>query len=691
MKILFSWLREYIDGDLEPYTAANALTMAGLEVSSVEGDGDDLVFDIEITPNRADCLSLIGVARELRAIFGLKLKKPYFKIERQLKDEEFKINIVEPELCYRYAARIVRGVKIEPSPDWLKYRLEKSGIRSINNVVDITNYVLLEYGHPLHAFDLDLLKGYCIRVGTPKTISGKDFEEIVTLDGIKRTVSSETLLIWDGERPVAVAGVMGGANTEVTEKTKNILIESAYFKPESIRRTSKRIGLTTEASYRFERGTDIEALTEALDRAAYLIQQIAGGQIYETIDVYPKKIHREDIVFSCDSINSFIGYDFKEEDIIRILDLLDIKVEKKDNKYIAKIPSHRQDLSRQEDIAEEVARIYGYDKIPSELPKCLTPVEENTELTKKRNFLNFIRTSLIALGYSEAINFSFMSPIDLDILLIPDNDRRRKYISLLNPLRAEESVMRTTLIPALIRNVVENTFHGLENIKLFEISKVFIKQSADLPTEPFHLGIITKRENLKSLYNEDVYDFYTVKGIVEGLLNHFKLPSVKFLRSTESFLHPGQSADIYVEGEKIGFIGVVSPKVIAKLDLKIHPYICVSEINLDKVFEFSQDIIKYKNFSNYPPVKRDIALVVDIDFEVERIFEIFRSIKSEIIEDVQVFDVYQGKNIPQGKKSIAFSIVYRAFDRTLKTEEVEKFHNEIIQKIISQTGATLRV
>lgn len=691
MRVLLSWLKEYIQGELEPYAAANALTMAGLEVSSIEEDEEDIIFDIEITPNRADCLSLIGVARELKAIFGLKLKKPNFKIERQLKDEAFKIIIVDSELCYRYAGRIVKGVKIEPSPRWIRNRLEKSGLRSINNVVDITNYVLLEYGHPLHAFDLDLLKGYCIRVGTPKTISGKDFEEIVTLDGVKRRLNSDDLLIWDGERPVAIAGIMGGANTEVTEKTKNILIESAYFRPDCIRRTSKRLGLSTEASYRFERGTDIEALMEALDRAAYLICEIAGGEIYEAVDVYPKKIVRKNIVFSCEEINRFIGYGFKEKEILGILELLEIEIEKKDNQYIAKIPSHRQDLWIQEDLAEEVARIYGYDKIPSNLPVCLTPVQENIELTKKRNFLNSIRTSLIALGYTEAINFSFMSPIDLDLLLLPENDIRRRFISLLNPLKVEESLMRTTLIPSLLKNVIDNTSHGLENIRLFEISKVFIKRDSHLPSEPIYLGIITKRENLKSLYKEDTYDFYAVKGTIEGLLTYLKVQSFTFIRSNESFLHSGQSADIYVGNEKIGFVGVISPKVIAKLDLKTHPYICVAEINLDRVFELSQGVLKYKAYSNYPAVKRDVALLVDVDFEVGRIFEILRGIKSEVIEDVQIFDVYRGESIPEGKKSIAFSITYRAFDRTLRTEEVEKIHNEIIHKILSETEATLRI
>ena len=378
MKVPLSWLKEYIDGEIEINHIADALTMAGLEVEAVEEIEGDKVLDIEITPNRADCLSIIGIAREIKAIFGLKLKKPVFKIQKELKDDKFIISIANPELCYRYAGRIVKGLKIAESPAWLKSRLEKSGIRSINNVVDVTNYVLLEYGHPLHAFDLDLLDGYCIRVGTPADF-GRKSEEIETLDGVRRKVGPEDLLIWDGKRPVAVAGVMGGANTEVTEKTVNILIESAYFKPESVRKTSKRLGLSTEASYRFERGTDIENLKEALDRAAFLSQEISGGQIYELIDVYPTKIPQREISFQTEKIRKFIGIALKDEEIIEILHLLDIEVKKDRDNYLAKIPSHRNDLSIEEDIAEEVVRIYGYDRVPSKLPETFKPVKESQE------------------------------------------------------------------------------------------------------------------------------------------------------------------------------------------------------------------------------------------------------------------------------------------------------------------------
>ncbi|MGC8937947.1 MAG: phenylalanine--tRNA ligase subunit beta [Thermodesulfovibrio sp.] len=690
MKVLFSWLKEYIEGEIELKRVAESLTMAGLEVGAIEDFQGDAVVDLEITPNRADCLSLIGIAREIKAILGLKLKKPSFKIQKELKETNFKISIANSELCYRYAGRIVKGVKVSSSPEWLKKRLEASGIRSINNVVDVTNYVLLEYGHPLHAFDLDLIEGAQIRVGTPRDF-GMNEVEITTLDGVKRKLDCHDLLIWDAVKPVAIAGIMGGANTEVTDKTVNVLLESAYFKPERIRKTSKKLGLSTEASYRFERGTDIEALKEALDRAAFLIQQFAGGEIYEAIDVYPKKIPYKNIAFNTEKICKFIGVNLSEEEILRILELLEIQLEKKDSFYIAKIPSHRQDISIEEDIAEEVARIYGYDRIPAELPQAFKYVEENYELTKKRKFLDLIRNYMISLGFSEAVNFSFMSADDLDLFEIPQNDRRRKFICLLNPLRQEESVMRTMLFPGLLKNTEKNTARGIENLKLFEIGRVFIaQQSASLPEEPVHLAVITKKEDFKSPFKDDPYDFYALKGLIDGVFRYFKINNVQYIRSKETFLHPGQSADIFVKDEKIGFIGVLSPRVLSKLDFKTKPYICITELDLDKLFSFVKTEVKYKPFSTYPPVKRDVALILPADFESQKIFELIKSFDSELIEDAFIFDVYQGKGIPEGHKSIAFRIIYRAFDRTLTAEEVDELHTKLVEKIIAHTGAILR-
>lgn len=694
MKVPLSWLQDYFKERLDHKTLSESLTMAGLEVGNIESIDGDFILDLEITPNRSDCLSILGVAREVSALLRIKLKEPEFKITRELRDDKFKISIIDTELCYRYAGRIIRGLKVGNSPKWLRDRLERSGIRSINNVVDVTNYVLLEYGHPLHAFDLDLLEDYCIRVGTPKSLSGNDYEEIETLDGVKRKVYNDDLLIWDGKKPIAVAGVMGGANTEVTEKTSNILLESAYFKPESIRKTAKRLGLSTEASYRFERGTDIEKLKVALDRAAYLIQEIAGGEIYKAIDVYPIKICQKNIKFTPKRICKFLGLELSEDQIAEILTLLDIEVTKDKDFYIAKIPTHRNDISIEEDLAEEVARIYGYEKVPAEIPQSLKPVKENYELKEKRNFFNKIRDYMIAIGFSEAINMSFMSTEDLDIFEIPLEDQRRKTVSLLNPLRQEESLMRTTLVPSLIKNIEKNTSKGIECLKIFEIARVFIRNNTSaLPFEPFYFALASKREELKTPFNEDPYDFYALKGVIEGLSRHLKLGDLAFKRSSEVFLHVGQSADIYLGQEKIGFIGVLSPKIVSKFDFKSKPYIVISELNLDILFKAykSTPLISYKPLSNYPPIKRDTAILVSSDFEVQRILNIIKNFGSQLIEDVYIFDVYKGKGIPEDRKSIAFRVTYRAFDRTLTSEEVDNIHRRLIEKISIETGATLRI
>ncbi len=693
MRVPLSWLKEYIEGQIDDNIIADSLTMAGLEVAALEQIDRDKVLEIEVTPNRSDCLSIIGIAREVKAIFDLKLKEPVFRIKKELKGSNFNIIIANPELCYRYAVRIIKGITVGPSPQWLKERIEKCGIRSINNIVDITNYVLLEYGHPLHAFDLDLLEGHRIRVGTPADF-GKEDEEIETLDGVKRKLSKEDLLIWDGVKPIAIAGVMGSANSEVTDKTKNILIESAYFKPESIRRTSKRLGLITEASYRFERGTDIEALKEALDRTAFLIQEVAGGDIYEIIDIYPKRIPQVKISFNTQKLCKFIGVNLKDEEIINILHRLHIKVHKEGDLHVAHVPSHRQDLSIPEDIAEEVARIFGYDKIPSELPQVFKPLFEDEEFSKKRRFLRNIRTFMINLGYNEAVNFSFMSPEELNIFEIPQDDIRRKYVSLLNPLRQEESTLRTMLMPGLLKNVERNTSRGIDSVRFFEIGKVFFKNDETiLPKEIVHLGLIVKKEeDYKTPFKEDPYDFYALKGILDGLFRHLKIEKFFYNRSEESFLHKGQSADIFVKGDKIGFIGMISPRVLSKYDFKTKPHICMAEINLEKLFSIYSEVsyITYKPFSMYPPVKRDTALLISRDFEAQKLLDLIKKYGSDLIEDFYIFDIYKGKGIPEGKQNIAFRVIYRAFDRTLKSEEVTELHTKLIEKIISETGAEIR-
>lgn len=724
MRIPLEWLKEFIDIKESPADVAQRLTMIGLEVEALEEIEDDIVFDINVTPNRPDCLSIIGIARELSAIYKIPIRFPEHNIVAKIKELGFNVNILDKDLCHRYSGRIIKNVKISESPDWIKKRLHKCNIRSINNIVDITNYVLLELGHPLHAFDLRKIKGNLIIVGTPNSVKGQDFSaRIKTLDGIDREVPADALIIWDSERPIAIAGIMGGIDTEVTDSTVDLFIESAYFDPLSIRRTSKKLGLKTESSYRFERGTDIKMLKKSLDRATYLIKKIADGDVYGKLDIYPKRFITETITVRLGRINEILGINLSKKDILNSLRSLGLEIEDLVDRLRIKPPAFRRDIQNEYDIIEEVARIYGYDKIPSDLPKATIGIQKRKLFKdRERRITNDLRQSLFKMGFMEVINYSFMSIQELDLLKIPENDERRNLVGILNPLKAEESYMRTTLLPNLIRNFKYNIYHGNREIRLFEIAKVFIRQQSEdrlhkkdplqtltfnLPNERENFAALYYKEKGKALYRDDTPDFYIVKGIIEAILNDLKIFEYSFVRSSEPFLHSGQSADIYIRGQKreertqttelspqpikIGYIGALSPEIVDSLDIKLQkPSIIVLEISLNNLIPQSIREIKYKPLPRYPIIERDIAIIVDSSLEASSLLKWLKSYPSELIEEIYIFDVYQGKNIPKGKKSIAFSVLYRASDRTLMDSEVDSLHNSLITYILDKTKGQLR-
>jgi phenylalanyl-tRNA synthetase beta chain len=720
MRVPFKWLKEFIDIKEQPHDVARRLTMIGLEVEAVEHVGSDIVFEVNVTPNRPDCLSIIGIARELSAIYREQLKFPEHNIIAEAGELDFNVDILDADLCCRYAGRVVRNVSIGPSPDWLKSRIEKSGIRSINNVVDITNYVLLEFGHPLHAFDLKTIKGHRIIVGTSKKVKSQKSKvkskeikvKIRTLDGIEREVIDDSLLIWDKEKPIAIAGVMGGMETEVSDSTKDIFIESAYFEPSSVRRTAKALGLRTESSYRFERGTDIRMLKKALDRAAFLMKEAAGGVIYGKIDIYPKGYVPPEIVVRYEKINRVLGLDLKRHEILDCLNRLGLEIEDADNSVKLKPPTYRMDIKQDADVIEEVARIYGYDRIPSELPKATIMSQESEVRSQESKIKNNIKQSLLKSGFTEAINYSFMDIQDIDMLGIKEDDERRKPVQIKNPLKTEESFMRTTLIPALIKNTIYNVAHGNRDLRLFEIARVFISQKTEvrsqeavalshcrtecsLPVEREHLGAIYYKEKDKTLYRDDTPDFYVVKGVIEAILNDLKIYDYSFARSSdkssEPFLHPGQSADIFIMDTKIGYAGVLSPAIVHSLDIKAHkPSIIVMEIDIDSIVPYAMQVVKYRPLPRYPYIERDTAILVDEAMEASEIMNLLKSYSSDLIEDVCIFDVYQGKNITEGQKSIAFNVRYRALDRTLKDDEIDALHGSLIDYIIEKTKGQLR-
>jgi phenylalanyl-tRNA synthetase beta chain len=687
MRVPFEWLKEFIDITASAEEVADKLTMIGFEVEAIERFEDDTILEVNVTPNRPDCLSIIGIAKEVSAAYKLPITLPPLDISEEIPTFDFTVKILNPELCSRYAGRVLKDIRISDSPVWIKKRLEKCGIRSINNIVDITNYVLLEYGHPLHAFDADKIEGRKIRVATPDTVKEKSVR-IFTLDGIEREISGDALLIWDAEEPIAIAGVMGGMNTEVNDDTKNVFLESAYFEPFSVRRTSKRLNLVSESSYRFERGTDIEFLIKALNRAALLIKEIAGGMIYELIDAYPVKYLPEPIEIKYEKINRFLGTQLSKEEMLKILKSLEMPLEDKEDFFFVYPPSSRRDIKTASDVSEEIARLYGFDKIPSRIPRSPLP---QVRLNKRMSNILQIRDGIRKLGFTEVINYSFMSPESLDIISVSETDKRRNTLSVKNPLRKEDSLLRTTLIISLIENFKYNLDRGIEDIRLFEVSTVFEDIGEPLPLERLKLGGIYYREKSPSLWKEDIHSFFIIKGDLESIFEELKIKEYSFVLTSELFLHKGQASDVYISGSNIGYLGVLGPEIVERLDVKKHkPEIVLFEIDLDHLMKYIPDSIIYTPIPKYPSVKRDMAIVVDEDIPASKILDMIKKFPSELIEEVSVFDYYKGGNIQEGKKSLAFSITYRSKEKTLTDEEVEKLHFFIIEHIFNKTGGELR-
>ncbi|MBI5026788.1 MAG: phenylalanine--tRNA ligase subunit beta [Nitrospirae bacterium] len=709
MKVSLKWLKEFVDFSLGPGELASVFTMSGLEVEGMEEYKGDTMFDINVTPNRPDCLSIIGIARELSAI----LETPLRHKTITLKETEKKcpaIKIIDADLCLRYSARVIRDVKVGLSPSWITERLLAHGIRPVNNIVDITNYVLLEMGHPLHAFDMEKLSGDTIRIAR----AGK-IDKFTTLDAIDRSISPPMLLIWDSLQPIAIAGVMGGLNTAVSLSTKNVLLESAYFDPISIRRTSRELNLKTEASYRFERGTDIEGLILALDRAAQLIAEVTGGP--ETsgsvrVDEYPKPFIRLEISIRTEAVQRTLGIKINGEKIKTILSALGMKVKSKDNGFIVTPPTYRRDLCREVDLIEEVARIYGYDKILAALPQtAMIPGGES----QRRKLIKRVKESLGKSGYSEAINYSFMNPASLDILRLSPHDHRRNFLRLRNPLRKEEEALRTTLVPSLLSNLQWNTSRGIKSLKLFEVSKVFSPIKKDvLPEETTLLSAVCLKDRGPSLYLSKHDGLYDLKGALEALfidlkINYSFIPILQYSNAPslipegrggysayggsavggkEPYLHPGKSCMIKIEGEAVGFLGSLHPDIADALDIRGD--ISLFELNLDKLLSLTQTKITYQSIPKYPYVERDMAIIVPEDITANDVEMAIKTFPSEIIESVSLFDIYTGKPIPEGGKSLAFSIRYRAKDRTLTDDEVDSLHLNILESLKKVVRAELR-
>ncbi len=683
MKASYNWLKEFVDFNLPPQDLAHRLTMAGLEVDAIEKYEDDTVFEIGVTPNRPDCLSIRGIAREISALLDIPLKDVSSEIDRG-EGEGPEVVIERPDICLRYAARIVRGVKPGPSPDWIVKRLESCGIRLTSNIVDITNYVLLELGQPMHAFDLDRLSGEKIIV----THAG-DTATFTTLDEGERSLHQDMLMIRDGEKPVAVAGIMGGMNTEVTDGTANILLESAYFHPSSVRRTSRALSLSTESSYRFERGVDIEAVIPALDRAARLITEIAGGSVTGVTDVYPEPITPVKVSASFEKIRSLTGVDIPETFVEKTLNSLGFDLERTGEGITVTPPSFRNDIYGDVHIVEEIARLYGYDNIPATLPvmqMTAVPRHDMRELHMR------LKNAFVTSGFSEVINYSFLNPDVLDTLNLSADDRRRNLVYIKNPLRKEESAMRTTLIPALLDNISMNLKRGEKVLRLFELSTVFLPSKHKLPDEVTQLAAAFHKGTVPDFWPRKHDGFYDVKGVCENIFSELKITNLSFSAAAVQntpYLHPGKSCAVMIGDIPAGAIGALHPAVADSFDIR-------GDITVMEIYDTASilDAIPLKTVyapaPRFPSVERDIALVVSNEVTVADVRREILGTDSDIIEAVTLFDIYRGKPVPDDKKSMAFSIRFRSAERTLTDSEVDDQHGRIMSRIKSHLNAELR-
>ncbi|MBF4692837.1 phenylalanine--tRNA ligase subunit beta [Fusibacter ferrireducens] len=640
-------------------------------------DLKDTVIEFEITPNRSDCLSMIGMARETAASFERALTLPSGKIDTQVDDvnEYASVSIEAPDLCPRYVAKVVKEIKIEKSPIWLQMRLMNAGMRPINNIVDITNYVMLEYGQPIHAFDLDTVKDHKIIVKR-----AENGEKFTTLDDKERELTSEMLVIADAERTIGIAGVMGGENTEISKATQNILIEVASFDKSSIRKTSKDLGLRTEASSRYEKGVSTGLPMIVVNRVCELIETLGAGTVVGgAIDVYPTPVEPILIPYRVEKISKVIGETLTLEEIIKYLDLLGIKTLKKEGQQFAEVPYYRLDLTKEIDLVEEVARIYGYDKIGMTLPKTDTwGARTNAQLIEEQ-----AKLELLSSGIDEILTYSFVSKKDLDKINLSENSILRKQVELINPLGEEYSVMRTSLIPNVLDVLARNSNRKVNQARIFEIGSVFLPKEVPVVNLPIEKKMLTI-----GMYGESE-DFFTLKGACENILDGLGICDYYFEKEeNHPTFHTGRCANIIWGTHVIGTIGELHPHVQENYDLQVRGYL--ADLDFNMIIQMANADHKFVAIPKYPAIERDIAILVKDEITSLQIEKIVVSNGGNLLESVKMFDMYKGKQIPAGYKSVAYELIFRAEDRTLVDEDVNAIFATILKALENKLEAQLR-
>ena len=627
----------------------------------------DTVFEYEVTSNRVDCFGILGIAREVAATFDKKFIPPFVPDtgNNENVNDYLQVKINDTNLCKRYCARMVKNIKLAPSPDWLKKRLVSSGIRPINNIVDITNYVMLEHGQPMHAFDYNLIDNASIIVDRAK--DGEIFE---TLDGQERKLDSSILMINDANKPLAIAGIMGGENSKITDDVKTMIFESATFDGTNIRLSAKKLGLRTDSSSKFEKGLDPNNALSAINRACALVEELGAGEVVGGIvDIYPNPIVDKRVKFEPDRINSLLGTNIAAEDMIKIFEKIDLTYDKENNEII--VPSFRQDLEYMADMAEEVARFFGYDKIPTTLPVGQSTMgghscEQELEI-KAREVARFC-------GFSQAMSYSFESPKVFDKLLIPEDSILRKAIQIQNPLGEDFSIMRTISLNGILSSLSTNFNRRNKSVRLYEIANIYLPEELPLKALP------DERKQFTLAFYDDG-DFFSMKGVVEEFLEIINISSRPHYEvdSLKPFLHPGRQADIKVDGLYIGYLGQLHPQVADNYNLTENTYIAV--IDIPNILSASAKQTKYVGIAKYPGMSRDISLVVPKSVLAGQIEDIIENNATSILESFALFDIYEGNQIKEGTKSMAYKINFRHKDRTLEEKEVSSIMDKILKEL----------
>ncbi len=682
MRISYNWLKEYVDVKIRPERLAEFLTMSGTEVTSIEKRGRDYIMELEVTSNRPDCLSTIGIAREVAAITGKRLKIPkkaYSSAVKARSRKRIKIAIEDKKLCPRYTGRVIERTKVGASPKWLRDKIESMGLRPVNNIVDISNFCLFETGEPMHAFDLDKISGGEVRIKR-----ARKGEKIITIDGVKRDLDETILVIADREKPIAIAGVMGGLDTEVADSTKNILLEAAIFDPISIRRTSRKLGISTESSYRFERKIDPASVLFASKRATSIISRMGLGAVGQLVDAGKKTFKPKAVYLRYSRLDDILGLKIPPADVKAILGRLGLRLSPGAKKGLkAMLPSFRQDLDKEIDLIEEVARVYGYDKIPLTFPEIVEqPIRRSaSSIVEKR-----VREVLTSFGLEEVVTYSLLSSRLLNEANLAD---AQEIVNVKNPLSAEQEVMRTSLIPGLLGVILRNINRTFKDLGFFELSGVYLRRGRKDYAEKRHLsiGITGKSYSNWRMGTRDV-SFFELKGMLESLFSELGIEDFKFLPTENKILSRNVAASIEVGGKLVGFGGEISRGVLDSFDIGQKVY--VFELSFDDILTCARLERTYREVPKYPSSTRDISLIVKEDVTNSDINILINKEGAGLVKGVRLFDLYSGRQIPDGKKGLAYRVEYQHASRTLEDSEVNEVHSRICDALVQVLGAKLR-